>query len=227
LAAYHDSIISAPQFPVQYGKILAEPMAGGPLRVSGTRSSEGPIPAAALANFYRVQIITPGGMIIRRDFFQSLGGFDSHWDFGTSCSEDQDLIIRAGQVAEFKFCDHVVCHKHYHGSNTSSTWPTTLGAYHCSLHHLRAIRASGKFPQFNHISESMVLDLAIRRSLKYQKEPLLRKVLDAARADGVSSLWSRLFGISFKLGIAYRQLRHRLGYYSPTLHRYFNYGDLG
>jgi hypothetical protein len=73
----------------------------------------------------------------------------------------------------------------------------------------------------------MVLDLAIRRSLKYQKEPLLRKVLDAARADGVSSLWSRLFGISFKLGIAYRQLRHRLGYYSPTLHRYFNYGDLG
>jgi len=223
LAAYHDSIHIAPDAPIHYGKILVESMIGRVPRISGSNTSEGAIPAAALANFFRVQIITPGGFVIRRGFFHKLDGFDRRWD-----SEDQDLLIRAGLAAEFQFCDHVVCRKNFHGGNVSANWrTTTLGSYRCSLHHLRAIRASEKFPQFNRITESMILDLAIRRSLKYQNEPLLREVLAAARADHVSSFWSRLFGLSFTLGIAYRQLRHHLGHYSPTLHRYFNYGDLG
>lgn len=227
LAAYHESIRSAPECPVHYGKILTERMAGGPPRLSGTASSEGPIPTASLTNFFRVQIITPGGMIIKREFFQTLGRFDGRWDFGTSCSEDQDLLIRAGLSGTFKFCDHVVCLKHFHGTNTSTSWPTTLGAYRCSLHHLRTIRATGRFPEFSRFSEAMILDLAIRRAIKYQREDLLRNVLATARTDGVSSFWSNLFRISFRAGMAYRQLRHHLGHYFPALHRRFNYGDLG
>ena len=225
LETFHHSITSYPGHWVHYGSIFVERMAGGAPRISGSNASEGPIPAAALDNLFRVQIITPGGFVINRDFFHKIEGFDSRW---TSVSEDQDLLIRAGLATQFKFCDHVVCHKHFHGGNITANWrTTTLGSYHCSLHHIRAIRASGKFPEFNHITESMVLDLAIRRAIKYQQENLLRDVLAAARADGASSFWSRLFRVSFRAGMAYRQLRHHLGHYFPTLHHRFNYGDLG
>ncbi len=81
----------------------------------GSASSEGPIPSATRASFWKSAIVTPGAAFIRAEVFKKIGGFAIEWN----TAADRDFWIKAGMLTEFAFVDAPVMEKRIHGENMS------------------------------------------------------------------------------------------------------------
>src|SRR5688572_22024946 len=103
------------EFGVVYGQSEYFTETTGVRRLHGKSAAEGRIPAAAMANFWKSAIATPGGAIVRADLFARVGGFRS--EFNTAA--DRDFWLRAGSFAEFGYVDSAVIEKREHDANMS------------------------------------------------------------------------------------------------------------
>lgn len=224
LARFKDYAQAHPGFEIYYGGIAVERQGGRGWRMSGDPTSEGAIPAAALVNFYRVRILTPGAVLMRKSLLLAAGGWDTRYD----SVEDQDLFIRAGAMTEFKYCGGTILRKNMHNANVSSNWQTTtLLGFRCTVEHLERFRQAGRAREFRGISAQKALDLAIRRALRYNDRELLDRLLKEAGKMGVLTLWAWLFRRSFRLGVAYARFWGLVGYYIPAVAERWRYGRLG
>jgi glycosyltransferase involved in cell wall biosynthesis len=102
-------------FGVIYGQSEYFTENTGERRLHGKPVAEGPVPAAAMANFWKSALATPGAAIVRADLFASAGGFRS--EFNTAA--DRDFWLRVGMLAEFGYVDGVVIEKREHDANMS------------------------------------------------------------------------------------------------------------
>jgi glycosyltransferase involved in cell wall biosynthesis len=102
-------------FGVVYGQSEYFTERTGARRLHGKSVAEGRMPAAALANFWKSVIATPGAAIVRADLFASAGGFRS--EFNTAA--DRDFWLRTGMLAEFGYVDGAVIEKREHDANMS------------------------------------------------------------------------------------------------------------
>lgn len=213
-----------PGFPVYYGAIETERQGGRGWRTSGSAACEGPVPAALRANLFRVQILAPGAMLIRADLFRRVGGFDSRRD-GV---EDQDLFIRLGLQAEFKYCGAVVLRKRQHAANVSGNWQLTLmKGLACTLDHVERLRREGPAGALPAHAGGKAVDLALRRAFRYGDPAAVRQVLDFARARNVRTPWSCLWRRSDRWGQAYARLWKIAEQLWPGLRERWRYGRLG
>ncbi len=213
-----------PGFPVYYGAIETERQGGRGWRVSGSAACEGPVPAAMQANLFRVQILAPGAMLIQADLFRQAGGFDSRRD-GV---EDQDLFIRLGLLAKFKYCNAVVLRKKQHAANVSGNWRLTLmKGLACTLDHIDRLRQAGAVDVLPAHAGGKAVDLALRRAFRYGDPDAVREVLELARQRRVRSPWSCLLRRSIRLGRAYARLWKLAEQLRPGLRERWRYGRLG
>ena len=213
-----------PGFEVYYGDIAVERQGGRGWRLSGAPTSEGPVPAAALANFYRVQILAPGAVLMKKSLLHAAGGWDTRYD----SVEDQDLYIRAGALTEFKYCGGTILRKNMQHANVSSNWRiTALRGLRCTVEHLARCRQAGRAREFRSISAQKALNLALRRSLRYNDRELLDQLLKEAGELGVLTFWAWLFRRSFRLGAAYARFWAIVDYYIPSVAERWRYGRLG
>ena len=218
------TVAAHPGFPVYYGAIETERQGGRGWRVSGSRSCEGPVPAATRANLYRVQILAPGAMLIRVDLFRKVGGFDSRRD-GV---EDQDLFIRLGRLVEFKYCDAVVLRKKQHAANVSGNWRLTLmKGLDCTLDHIATLQREGPSGALPAHARGKAVDLALRRAFRYGDPAAVREVLEFARTRKVWTPWSVLLRRSDRLGRAYKCFWKLAEQVWPGLRERWRYGRLG
>jgi glycosyltransferase involved in cell wall biosynthesis len=102
-------------YGVVYGQSEYFTESTGARRLHGKSVAEGRMPAAALANFWKSVIATPGAAIVRADLFASAGGFRS--EFNTAA--DRDFWLRTGMLAEFGYVDGAVIEKREHDANMS------------------------------------------------------------------------------------------------------------
>jgi glycosyltransferase involved in cell wall biosynthesis len=102
-------------FGVVYGQSEYFTETTGARRLHGKSAAEGQAPAAALANFWKSVIATPGAAVVRADLFASAGGFRS--EFNTAA--DRDFWLRTGMLAEFGYVDGAVIEKREHDANMS------------------------------------------------------------------------------------------------------------
>jgi glycosyltransferase involved in cell wall biosynthesis len=84
-------------------------------RLHGKSVAEGRVPTAAMANFWKSALATPGAAMVRADLFASVGGFRS--EFNTAA--DRDFWLRTGALAEFGYVESAVIEKREHDTNMS------------------------------------------------------------------------------------------------------------
>ena len=102
-------------FGVIYGQSEYFTEGANARRLHGKSVAEGRVPAAAMANFWKSALSTPGAAMVRADLFASVGGFRS--EFNTAA--DRDFWLRTGALTEFGYVDGVVIEKREHDTNMS------------------------------------------------------------------------------------------------------------
>ena len=224
LAIFERTVAAHPGYSIYYGAIETERQGGRGWRISGSPGCEGPVPAAMRANLYRVQILAPGAMLIQAEVFRRAGGFDSRYD----SVEDQDLYIRLGRLAEFKYCGAPVLRKRQHAANVSGNWRLTLmKGLACTLDHLVRLQQEGAAGALPAHACGKAVDLALRRASRYNDPAAVREVLEFARARNIRTPWSALLRRSERLGRAYVRLWNLAEQVWPGLRERWRYGRLG
>lgn len=224
LEIFRRTAAAHPGYSVYYGAIETERQGGRGWRVSGSALCEGPVPAAARANLYRVQILAPGAVLIEAGAFRKAGGFDSRYD-GV---EDQDLFIRLGRMTGFKYCGAPVLCKRQHAANVSGNWRLTLmKGLACTLDHIGVLRRDGPAGALPRHARGKAVDLALRRAFRYGDPDAARDVLAFARERRVWTPWSALARRSGRLGRAYVRAWNLAERVRPGLRDRWSYGRLG
>ena len=189
LDQFNCMMCSRPGYRVYYGMIEARDSEGVVSRISGADSSEGPVPAAAVRNFNRVRIITPGAVLFSRELFEELGGFSNQYD----TVADRDLYLRAGLRAEFAFCPHVIVEKwEYDDSMSRDRARGIKQGLFLQWDFLERFAFEQGASSDREFSEEGVLDRALWKCIALGDRGLLNDVLELAADRGVCTLKSRL-----------------------------------
>lgn len=112
LAAGHRA---RPAAGVVYGQAVLFGDGDSERRIHGEGRSEGAVPTAARASFWKSALTTPGVAVVSQATFEHVGGFVEEW----SITADRDFWIKAGTVTEFAFTGRPVLEKRLHGTNAS------------------------------------------------------------------------------------------------------------
>jgi glycosyltransferase involved in cell wall biosynthesis len=189
LAQFNCTMCARSGYRVYYGMIEARNSAGVVSRISGEDSSEGAVPAAAVRNFNRARIITPGAVLFSRELFDELGGFSNQYD----TVADRDLYLRAGLRTEYAFCPHVIVKKWKYDDSMSRDRARGIKQGLClQWDFLERFSSEPGVPSDREFSAEGVLDRALWKCLALADRGLLSDVLALAADRGVCSLKSRL-----------------------------------
>ena len=169
---------------VVYGQTLYFDDRDGERRIHGTEASEGPVPSAAKASFWKSAITTPGAAMIRASLFHEIGGFNPAVD----SLADRDFWMKAGVLAEFGFVPEPLIEKREHSSNMSGNLDRTLyqiaqvqlGFFHwCSEKRIDSA--------FLNASPGDVIDNVINRGLAKQRLDAVKKILTLAEEYNIQT----------------------------------------
>ena len=191
---FTDCMTDHPGFNVYYGKVVrrySKRDGRGLSSARGDAASEGSVPAAVRANFYRSSILAPGAVLINRRFFNTLGGFNTRYD----TLADRDWYLRAGLVTPFKFCDGVVMEK-YTATDTMSGNRTRalVQGLNVQLDCLERIRGAGLASgPLRGLTVGRALNRALFRALDLPNATeACHLLLAVARARHIETVTSRL-----------------------------------
>ncbi len=172
-------------FGVVHGRSIYFDEDNGTRVEHGVGKSEGPVPAATAANFWKSAITTPGAAIIRRDVFTKVGGFSPHFD----TLADRDFWIKAGMVNEFGFYPGAVIEKRVHATNMSGNIERALQqAAEVQLGFLQWCADRQLSTAFLRTSPSGIMDNLLRKALRVVSLGGLHAVLKIAREKHLNSV---------------------------------------
>lgn len=169
-----------------YGYILERGRPGVLDRLSGHPFCAGDPPLPAQRNFDRGAIITPGSAAVRRDVFETCGGFLS----GTEPMEDRDLWIRCGLVTSVAHCGTVVLDKTWSAGSHGSQAAKRIYRGWMSKARLRRWGAARGYDVSWIPADSELITQAIREAIHYGCGEILPALVRDARGTGARNVWT-------------------------------------
>jgi glycosyltransferase involved in cell wall biosynthesis len=149
----------------------------------GNSSMQGTPPAGAQAAFWKAPIATPGAVMLRREVFESAGG----WNERFNTTADRDLWCRIGVLAEFGFAHHVIVERRMHGENMSADKNRARRqAVEVQLHFLQWCAARGVDTGFLETSDTKILERNVLRAIDERAFVAAQWIADEAARRGLS-----------------------------------------
>jgi glycosyltransferase involved in cell wall biosynthesis len=173
---------------VAFGRVIMRGATPEKARLHGDPRAAGPAPTAALANWKRAVISTPGAAIVRRTTHEAVGGFQP----GLEPIEDGDYWVKAGVLTTFALCDTVVLDKRFvPGSAHTQTARRVLATMRAQLGFLEWARTRGITTDFLKTSSARIADTAVRDANYHRCWDILPAVLAKADELGARGFWVR------------------------------------
>lgn len=153
-------------------------------RIHGNARSEGPVPAATRASFWKSAIATPGAALVRRELFEAVGGFAPEFD----TLADRNFFLKAGMLTEFGFAGAPVIEKRSHAANMSGDLARAMQqAVEVQLGFLAWAKARARDTAFLNTTPAAIIDNQLRKGLNVRCLDGLHAVLEVARTHGIAS----------------------------------------
>ncbi len=200
---------------VVYGKTIHFGVDEAEGRIHGDCRSEEAVPAAAVANFWKSSIATPGAAIVRKQTFDAIGGFDTAF----AGAEDRDLWLRAGMTEEFAFAPSAIVRKRRHKDNVCAATDHMIPeGLRVQLAFLAWCKARGLDTSFLKTSPAEVADAALNQCLARRIPRGLKRIVQIAEEAGITSAaltrarrYAALPSPALKLALTAREALHWTG----------------